>query len=374
MSARPTSPTRRWVADLGAVLPAWFVARVLVGVGYAVVRILSDELAPPDRPFHLDEGLLAWDGGWYRQLAESGYGPLGVDGSRFYPLFPLLGRLLSPLLGGREDLALVVIANVAALGALVLVRRLVLGEGHDDRAADLAVWVVALFPASFVLAWAYTEPLMLVGVAGGLLELRRGRWWSAAAFGVIAGLSRPLGSLLALAALVEVVPGWRRAATRDRLARVGAVVAAPMAGAAYVLWVSGRVDTWLAPMRAQDELRGDVVFPVARLIEGLGEAVDDPFGDGLHLPFALGFAALAVASFWLVPRSFAVFGAAVLAVALAAENLNSLERYGLNALPLLLTVALLADRRDWLARSVVALSAGGLVALCALAWGDAYVP
>ncbi len=63
----------------------------------------------------------------------------------------------------------------------------------------------------------------------------------------------------------------------------------------------------------------------------------------------------------------------MLVAALSAENLNSLERYGLNAFPIVLTLALLT-RDDRVDRSVMAVTAGGFVALASLAWLGAYVP
>ena len=48
---------------------------------------------------------------------------------------------------------------------------------------------------------------------------------------------------------------------------------------------------------------------------------------------------LLVLTFRWWPASYGVFAALVLAAALGAENLNSLERYGLNAFPLALSLA-----------------------------------
>jgi hypothetical protein len=60
-------------------------------------------------------------------------------------------------------------------------------------------------------------------------------------------------------------------------------------------------------------------------------------------------------------------------VSLGAENLNSLERYGLNAFPLVLGLATLtADER--LDRGALVLSGTTLVALATLALVGAYVP
>jgi hypothetical protein len=71
--------------------------------------------------------------------------------------------------------------------------------------------------------------------------------------------------------------------------------------------------------------------------------------------------------------SYGVFAAIVLAAALGADNLNSLERYGINAFPLALTLAI-AIQHPKVDRVVTTILAGGVVALSALAWTGAYVP
>ena len=51
------------------VLPAWVAARVLVGVGWLVARLLAEG----EEPHALSRGLLAWDGDWYQSLMLHGY-------------------------------------------------------------------------------------------------------------------------------------------------------------------------------------------------------------------------------------------------------------------------------------------------------------
>jgi len=63
----------------------------------------------------------------------------------------------------------------------------------------------------------------------------------------------------------------------------------------------------------------------------------------------------------------------VLAAALGTENLNSLERYGLNAFPLVIALALLCRRGEAETVTKVIL-AGGVIALASMAWMGAYVP
>jgi hypothetical protein len=359
--------------DVLAALPAWATVRVLVAMAWILVRVIVDDLDQP-RPQQLDEGLLAWDGTFYRDIAADGYGSLPEEALRFFPLFPVLGRVVSVLTLGGVSLGLVLVANVLALVAGALVHRLVIAETGDADLARRSVWAAAVFPAAFVMAWAYSEPLMISAALTALLALRRQRWEWAAAAGVVAALARPLGLLLVIPALVEVLPGLRTASTRERLRRL-AVVAGPVVGTGlYLAWTGVRYGDALAPLRVQGQFRGDGVDPVSRIWDGLGDVFGpEALGDGLHIPFAVGFVVLAVVVFRSWPLSFALFSAAVLAVALGAENLNSLERYGLNAVPLALALATLT-RPPWAERAMIGLGSAGVVALAALAWTGAYVP
>lgn len=383
-SAVADRPSHRWVDEVVAVLPAWLTARALLIVAYVVAVAVADRLVPGERPAPLDEGLLAWDGTWYQGIADGGYGA-SAEALRFFPLYPLLGRGLGLVLAGSTSWALVIVANVASLALAVLLRRLVLTEGRSRAVADRAVWLSTLFPSAFVLGWAYSEALMLVGAVGMFLALRRHAWWWAALAGAVAAGSRPLGVLLVIPAVVEVLRWWRaggrppgggagREVVGERVAAIAAIVAPIVATAAYLWWAQvAHGDAW-APFTVQGDLRGEGIDPLRRMAEGVSQLVGpERFGDGLHLPFALGFVVLLVLTFRWWPVSYGLFAGAVLVVSLSAENLNSLERYGLNAFPLVLTLALLAsDER--VERPVLALSAAAFTGLASLAWLGAYVP
>ncbi|MGZ4715343.1 MAG: hypothetical protein ACXWCB_01450 [Acidimicrobiales bacterium] len=360
-------------ADLVAVLPAWVAARVLVGVGYVLATVISNRLLAV-RPEQIDNGLLAWDGTWYRDLATSGYHGVPVQGVRFFPLFPLLGRLLAVPLAGHTGVALVILANVLSLAALVLLRRLVVLEKADQLLADRAVWCLAVFPSAFVLVMAYSESLMLVAAIGTFIGLKLRRWWWVAALGLVAALSRPVGVLLIVPIGVELVRCWRPADARERLASVVAL-AAPVVGlASYLAWVGHVFGSWRLPFTVQDDLRGRVELPFDRIIEGFRQlAGSERFGDGLHLPFLLVLLVLLVITFRTWPARYGLFAAAILITAISAENLNSVERYGMSAFPLVLALAVVM-RPPQVERAALALMGGAVVALSSMAWLGAYVP
>ena len=360
--------------DLAVALPAWLVARVLVGGAFVLAIVVVDELAGGNRPTELEHGLLSWDGAWYHDIARYGYGGVPLEGLRFFPLHPLLGKILSYPLLGNEGLGLIVVANALALVAGALLHRLALEETGDAALARRSAWYLALFPSAFVLVWGYSESLLLVASIGVFLALRRRWWWWAAGLGAVAGLSRPVGLLLVMPVAIVVAQDWRRGRRTDTGPRLAAVVG-PLAGALlYLVYAWWRFDDFWEPISAQSQFRGDAVNPLSRLVDGVGDLFgSESFGDGLHLPFALAFVVLLVVVFRRWPLHYGVYAAVVLVVSLSADNLNSLERYGLNAFPLVLGLATLTadDRLD---RGALVLSGTTLVALATLALVGAYVP
>ncbi|MBU6328426.1 MAG: hypothetical protein KGR18_00555 [Acidobacteria bacterium] len=360
------------LGDLRIVLIPWLVARGLVTLAYVAALAIADRVTPGHRPTALTDGLMAWDGTWYRDIAQHGYGSLPAEGLRFFPLYPLLGRLSDLLM--PTTLALVLVANLCSLALLVVFLRLLRRERLDRATIDRSLWYLVLFPGAFVLVWAYAEALFLLAALVVFLAIRTRRWWWAAAAGFLAGLARPLGVFLAVPVAIELVRGWRGIDRAERLRGLVAVIA-PVAGSgSYLLWVGTRFGDLWAPFTVQSDLRGETVDPVSRLWEGLSQLLGpDRLGDGLHVPFAIAFVVLLIVSFRRLPVSYGAFALCVLVASLAAENLNSLERYGLNAFPLVIALAVVG-RDGRVAEVLRTLLAGGMVALATMAWMGAYVP
>lgn len=361
------------VEDLRAIALPWLTARALIVVGYCAAFAISDRLTPNARPNVLSEGPIAWDGTWYREIARLGYAAVGDEGLRFFPLFPLTGRVVSVFTFGRTDVALVLLANLASIALLVAIRRLVRLERGSPALADRAVWMVCLFPGAFVLAWGYAEAFFLLAAVVVFWSIRSRRWVWAILAGVCAGATRPLGVLVAIPVVIELLRSWRSADNHERALGIGAVVAPVVGIGSYLLWVQVQFgDAWL-PFSVQGPLRGSS-DPFSRLWRGIGDMLGpERLADGLHIPAVLVFLVLAVLTFRWWPVSYGAFATVMVLVALSAENLNSLERYGLNAFPLALTLAVVAHRPSF-ERVVTAGLAGVMVATCAMAWTGTYVP
>ncbi len=350
-------------------LAAWAEARLYVAAAYIVTTAVVNRLEPPPDFTPVSDGLLAWDGRWYEAIAIGGYADAADPALRFFPLWPLGGRAAAWLPGVGAGAALVVLANAAALAAGMLLHRLVVSETGDRRLARRAVRLLALAPPSFVLVFAYSEALYLTLALSLFLLARRGSWWAAAAAGYLAGLTRPVGALLAVPAAAMA---WPERSQRSPGA-VAAVVA-PLAGAAtFGLWAQGALGDASAPLERQRELRGDFVDPVSRLVRGAWRGAHGDTGELLHFLAAVVLIALAVVAARRLSRPMAIYAVVSLALLLAAENLNSLERYALSAFPLLIAAAMVSRHR-WLDRWIVGAAGAGLVCLTTLAFHGVYVP
>lgn len=365
--------------ELKEALGPYLAARVCVAAGYAAAQSVAASSTDESLWTHVRQGLVTWDGAFYRNIAAHGYslpasGLAEDNGLRFFPLYPLLARGLALFTLGNAAIALVIIANVAAFLCLVALRRLVADTLGDDDLARRSMWWLALFPAGAVMVMAYAESLMLLATLGAFLAVRARRWPTAAALVFAAALTRPVGILLALPMAVEVWANRQALRTAlDRAAAAATIVAAPLGTATY-LWAVGRAyGDPMIPIDVQSSLRGDLQFPVTRLWNAVELTLGESQKDGPNLAFALALLAAIVIMARVVPLSWTIYTAATVTVALSSTNIDSIGRYGLVAFPVAVAYAHLfaSERRS---SSALAISAGGLVAITTMSLVGTYIP
>ena len=151
-----------------------------------------------------------WDTRHYIGIAQEGYTSVGDERLRlvFFPLYPLLMRLLSPLTGGSVFLAGMLISRLCAMGCAALLYELAY-RTYGAREARLAVAYFLLSPMSVFLNCCYTEALFLLLTLGAMVLLRRGHPWLAALCGMGSALTRMPGVIVAglmLIALLAELP------------------------------------------------------------------------------------------------------------------------------------------------------------------------
>ncbi|MBN1206594.1 MAG: hypothetical protein JXB05_17045 [Myxococcaceae bacterium] len=147
-------------------------------------------------------GLCRWDCLYYTHIALEGYRePFWTN---FFPLFPLLGKGLSLLTGLSVPFSLVLLANLAGLGALLAVYRVFL-ETEGEEVARAGLILFAAFPFAFFQAAGYPESLMVLTSALAVFLALRGRHVAAGAILGLGVLARHLTIVAGLSLLAAQV-------------------------------------------------------------------------------------------------------------------------------------------------------------------------
>ena len=249
------SPASHWIW-----VPA--LAFVVTRLGILAVAALSIALLPESTtptPYHLrgQDNVLVdllgsrWDTGFYISIATEGYRYEGVPlpSVAFFPLLPLLMRLLGGLTGDVVP-AGILIGNVALLGAMMLLHRLV-DQEFGSSTASRAVWYMLIFPMSFFGSAIYTESLFLLFAIGAFYAARRGHWWAAALLGICLTLTRLVGIIIAPVLLVEWFTQRRsNAPAKPRVWGATAALLAPLGLLAYMVYLRQTFGDPLAFMHA----------------------------------------------------------------------------------------------------------------------------
>ncbi|MGH2856862.1 MAG: mannosyltransferase family protein [Solirubrobacteraceae bacterium] len=316
-----------------------------------------------------------FDATYYLEIAAHGYGPASAHLLAFFPLYPLLIRLLTPLTAS----AVIAGAGISAasfLAALIVTHRLTERE-LGVRAADATVLLLSLAPLSLFFTAIYTESLFLALSVGAVAAARAGRWRLACGLGALATLTRPTGVLLIVAlALIRV----REAPRGRRDPSLLAVLTLPGALVAYMVALAVRGYPPLTLLTVQRHWGRVMIGPLGTLAAALWHAgrglvrviagqipiyhpeLAGPFPPPVQSIVLLVAMALAcAAAITCIRRLPAAYGAyavlvVVVCISTAGDNqpLWSFDRFALTIFPLWMAAgAWLAQRRRLLAPTLV---------------------
>lgn len=160
-----------------------------------------------------------WDSGHFTAIASNGYDVAWR--TAFFPLFPLLERG-GAFLTHDPFIAGLIISNLAGLGMLVVLYRLV-QEDFDAERAFRTVLYLSVFPTAFFFAAAYNESLFLLLTLLSFYHMRHGNWWLASLFGLLASLTRSAGIVLFLPFCYEYLQQHQFTIRKIRFAAVSSL-------------------------------------------------------------------------------------------------------------------------------------------------------
>jgi dolichol-phosphate mannosyltransferase len=339
-----------------AVALWWAVSRMLVLGTALTVQALRWPRASWYPSLHRQPLALlgAWDGRWYRMVAERGYlaVPHHQSDVAFFPLFPvLLGALRRA--GLSLDTSGLLLANLGLLVGLAALYELARTWLPQQAAVRTAVYA-AVFPMGYVFSMVYPEALVLAAMALAGVFAARGRWAAAAVAAAVGGFARPEAMFLVVPLLVLAARRWRTLGDRDRRRALAAVGAAPAAVAGVALYDWRTFGNALAFSTAQ-RAWGRWFSPdgVARAVGELARAPGTQnvwlFRDaGLCVLYVLLLVAALRAG---VPGSWVVAGGLIVLLPLESGSFTSDGRFGLLALPVYAGLGA-AGSRPWLDRLV----------------------
>lgn len=298
-----------------------------------------------------------WDSQYYGDIAVDGYSfdPTRLSNVAFFPLYPALLRVVTFMLGRTDDTTVtligVLISNVALIIALLYLVALV-SRDFGVGVARRTVLYVLVFPATFFLSAVYAESLFLATAVASLYHARRGEWYRAGLAGGLAAMARPFGILMVIPLAMEMA--------RQRPARrsIPALALVPAGTAAFfgflwwrlgdpLLYVKGNIAWGRDPAAPWETLLAFVRGPL--VVFGWPLSVVD-------LCFIAGMAILVVLAWRRLPPSYAAFATAGLLFSISTDLPVSTPRHALALFPLVVTLAVLGERRwlhwGWLVVSV----------------------
>jgi len=333
----------------GALLFA--VSRIALSLWAALVLALTQTPTSPDDVLRPYQGVEPISGGiaelflgvwqrfdtlWYLRIAAQGYAP--DDGSTVYfPLYPMLIKLVGTLFAGNYLLAALVISNLAFVGVLFCLYRLTARQ-FGGTGARRSTLYLAIFPTAFFFLAAYAESLFLLLTLAAFLSAHEKRWWLAGTLGFLASLTRLQGVVL-LAPLLYMYlrhKGFRLSGVRPDV--LGPLIV-PMGAALFMAYQHLVLGS--APLMStyQTQLYAQFVWPWDNIIASVQQIVspEGTFVDVLNLLATGVFIAMTILSFRRLPMEYAIYMAiTLLALMLRRTTLQplvSMSRYVLVLFP-----------------------------------------
>jgi len=215
MNSLSFSKHRPHVPEIKYILLMFFSTRIILSIiGVLSRKILSvygesQFACQPDWIGHVWLDIWGvWDTGWYMKISQYGYPPVSLDqvisqetNIAFFPLYPLLMRLLS-LVTGNEYLAGLIISNFCLIISCVYLYRLVRLDYNEDTSIK-SIKYLLLFPVSFILSGVFTESLYLTLTLVCFYYARTSKWHIVGITGFFLSLTRSTGVLIILPLLYE---------------------------------------------------------------------------------------------------------------------------------------------------------------------------
>ncbi|MBV5318569.1 MAG: hypothetical protein JZU50_12260 [Desulfobulbaceae bacterium] len=297
-----------------------------------------------------------WDSYWYLDIAQNGYylrGPEDIANVVFFPLYPLLMRLVAPVAGGNLVLAGWMLSSLFLLLAVALLTRLC-QQFHPDIDPHLPVAFLLVHPTAFFLNAVYSESLFLfLSLATVFWALRR-NFMIASLWAALASATRVAGVFLFVVLLVEFIQanGWRALLTR----RVWPLALAPLGALAFFLYHWAAFGDFFLYLKVQTFFGRDFSVDANALFIRNNPDLANTLLDFAYTGLAILFGIIAL---WRVRLSYGLYMLISLSIALSTGSFLAISRYSMVLFPIFIIGAGIRSpvgRSAWLFGSTLLLA------------------
>lgn len=147
-----------------------------------------------------------FDGVHYLSIAGNGY---GIYQQAFFPLFPLMIKLLSFLIFRDYLLSGLFIVHLSFFIALYFFYKLVKLD-YNEKTANWSVLFLIFFPTSFFFASVYTESLSLVSILVSFYFVRKSNFLLGSFFSGVSSATRLVGIFLLPSIIIEFYQKYKK--------------------------------------------------------------------------------------------------------------------------------------------------------------------
>ena len=355
----------RWLAA-GVGLISRLALYVLAYALYRLLKVGGDGFFASLEPLWTH-----WDTRHYIGIAQDWYTNVGDERLRlvFFPLYPLLMRMIAPLLGGNLFLGGVVISLACSTLASFLVYDLCyMYDGRQTARRALAYFLLS--PLSVFLCCVYTEALFICLTLAAVWLMRKKHPWLAALCGMLSAFTRMPGVIISGLTIIDLCAKISQKKANARailscLAQVAIVFSGFIAYLAVNYAVTGDAFTYLIYQKENwyqqpGSFWGSAANTMHYFLTSVGES-DWLWTWGFQLLCMLGMYLLLAFGSGRIAFDLAAYSFVYVAVVLSPTWLLSAPRYlyALCALPLLLA----RMRIGKLGHALLLIGSGAMLAL-----------
>jgi len=288
-----------------------------------------------------------WDSGWYLKIAQDGYQYLSGEASNvvFFPLYPLLIRVLTWILHNQELLAGLIISHLAISVTAIFLYKLVRID-YSSKIAWRSVAYLLLFPASFFFASVYTESLFIMLAVLSFYFARRERWLAACLMGLLLGLTKAWGAAIVVPLFFEYLQ-QKHYSLKYVQTNIFYLLIVPTGTFLYMLFLKIKFGSFMLFASTQGVWHGETAFNLTAVIEDYWHNMFTSISDNLLYQTAIFFdfafliisLALAVLIFLRVRKSYGIYALIATLIPVTSGIMVSMSRYVLIIFPIYILMA-----------------------------------